>query len=207
MGKPVRTPGRVRTVTHVLLGLLLLGIGCFLVLEGIVIAGSRSDLKDDPDAVIILGCKIWGEEPSPALRRRLDTALDYLEELESRGICPVIVVSGGQGNDEPISEAQSMADYLTAHGVDESRILLENRSTNTLENLKYSSALLAEQGIDGGHLTVVSNGFHLTRVRLLAGRLGLDCSTLSAPMPDWPSRIYSTVREAFALVKSFLLDR
>ncbi|MCC8181616.1 MAG: YdcF family protein [Clostridiales bacterium] len=195
------------TLTRVLLGLLLLGIGCFLALEGIVIAGSRSDLKDDPDAVIILGCKIWGEEPSPALRRRLDTALDYLEELESRGVCPVIVVSGGQGDDEPISEAQSMADYLTAHGVEKSRIFLEDQSTNTLENLKDSSALLAEQGIDGGHLTVVSNGFHLTRVRLLAGRLGLDCSTLSAPMPDWPSRIYSTVREAFALVKSFLLDR
>ncbi|MCD8047507.1 MAG: YdcF family protein [Clostridiales bacterium] len=194
-------------LTRVLLGLLLVGLGCFLVLEGVVIAGSRSDLKDNPDAVIILGCKIWGEEPSPALRRRLDTPLDYLEELESRDVCPVIVVSGAQGDDEPISEAQSMADYLTAHGVDERRILLEDRSTNTLENLKYSSALLTEQGINGGHLTVVSNGFHLTRVRLLAGRLGLDCSTLSAPMPDWPSRIYSNVREAFALVKSFLLDR
>ncbi|MCD8382163.1 MAG: YdcF family protein [Clostridiales bacterium] len=194
-------------MVRILFGLVLVCLAAFLVLEGVVIAGSVSDLRGDPDAVVILGCKIWGEEPSPALQRRLDTALDYLEELEGRGVEPLIVVSGGQGDDEPISEARAMADYLIEKGVREERILLEEQSTNTLENLKYSSALLAERGIEGGHLTVVSNGFHLTRVRMLADRLGLDCSTLSAPMPDWHSRIYSTAREAFALVKSFLLDR
>lgn len=193
-------------VIKVLLVLIALALLAFLALEAVVIAGSRSELKKDPDVVLILGCKIWGEEPSPALRRRLDTALDYLEELEGRGCAPLIVVSGGKGDDEPISEAQSMADYLIGQGLDAGRILLEDQSTSTASNLKNTIALLEREGLNNPHVTIVSNGFHLTRVRMLAARYGMDCSTLSAPMPDWPSRLYSTLREAPALVKSFLMD-
>ncbi|MGM9537623.1 MAG: YdcF family protein [Candidatus Onthomonas sp.] len=190
----------------VLLVLIALALIAFLVLEAVVIAGGRSELKKDPDVVLILGCKIWGEEPSPALQRRLDTALDYLAELEERDCTPLIVVSGGKGDDEPVSEAQSMADYLTGQGVDAGRILLEDQSTSTATNLKNTMALLEREGLEQPHVTIVSNSFHLTRVRMLADRYGMDCSTLSAPMPDWSSRIYSTVREAPALVKSFLMD-
>lgn len=188
------------------LALIIVALAAILVLEGIVIAGSRSELKGDPDVVLILGCKIWGEEPSPALQRRLDTALDYLKELEERDVIPLIVVSGGKGDDEPISEAQSMADYLADHGVVRDRILLEDQSTNTATNLKNTMALLEREGLENPHVTIVSNGFHLTRVRMLAERYGIDCSTLKAPMPDWPSRLYSTLREGPALIKSFFLD-
>ena len=193
-------------VIKVLLVLIVLALLAFLALEAVVIAGSRSELRKDPDVVLILGCKIWGEEPSPALRRRLDTALDYLEELEARNCAPLVVVSGGKGDDEPVSEAQSMADYLMGQGLDAGRILLEDQSTSTASNLKNTIALLEREGLNNPHVTIVSNGFHLTRVRMLAARYGMDCSTLSAPMPDWPSRLYSTLREAPALVKSFLMD-
>lgn len=189
-----------------LLALVGLALIAFLVLEAVVIAGGRSELKKDPDVVLILGCKIWGEEPSPALQRRLDTALDYLSGLEDSGCTPLVVVSGGKGADEPISEAQSMADYLIGQGIDPARILLEDQSTNTASNLKNTKVLLEREGLEQPHLTIVSNGFHLTRVRMLADRYGVDCSTLSAPMPDWSSRIYSTLREAPALIKSFLMD-
>ena len=206
MGNPVRTVGRLRPVGKVLLGLVLLALLAFLVLEGIVIAGGRSELRKDTDLVLILGCMIWGEEPSPALERRLDAALDYLAELEQRGVTPLVAVSGGQGPDEPQSEAACMAKYLVRHGLPEDRILLEDQSTSTATNLKNTMALLEGDGYVNPHVTIVSNDFHLTRVRMLAGRYGIDCSTLAAPMPDWPSRIYSTLREGPALVKSFLLD-
>ncbi len=206
MGKPVRTVGRL---IQLLAALLIVGILCFGIQETIILCGSGSDLKTQPDAVIILGCKIWGEEPSPALRSRLNTALDYLEELKQEGCNPVIVVSGGQGEDEPISEAECMAKYLADNGIPAQRIRVEAQSTNTAENLRNSMALLEGEGWNGRAVTIVSNGFHLTRVRLLSGRILADmtCSTLSAPMPTWDSAVYSTVREAFALVKSFLLDR
>lgn len=206
MGKPVRTAGRL---IKLLIALLLIGILCFGIQETIVLVGGRSELKTQPDAVIILGCKIWGEAPSPALRNRLDTALDYLDTLEREGCTPVIVVSGGQGADEPITEAACMAAYLTRSGVAPERIYLEAESTNTAENLRNSMALLEREGWKGTAVTVVSNGFHLTRVRLLAGRILPDvtCSTLSAPMPTLDSAVFSTVREAFALIKSYFLDR
>lgn len=206
MGKPFRAAGRMNLALRALLALVGLALIAFLVLEAVVIAGGRSELKKDPDVVLILGCKIWGEEPSPALQRRLDTALDYLSGLEDSGCTPLVVVSGGKGADEPISEAQSMADYLIGQGIDPARILLEDQSTNTASNLKNTKVLLEREGLEQPHLTIVSNGFHLTRVRMLADRYGVDCSTLSAPMPDWSSRIYSTLREAPALIKSFLMD-
>lgn len=206
MGNPVRTIRGMNPVARLLLCLILLAVLAFLVLEGIVIAGSRSQLKQDPEVVLVLGCKIWGEEPSPALERRLDTALDYLTELEERGVTPLVVVSGGQGADEPRSEASAMAEYLLAHGLSEDRIVQEDQSTSTATNLKNTIALLENMGYENPHVTIVSNGFHLTRVRMLADRYGMDSSTLSAPMPDWSSRIYSTLREGPALVKSFLLD-
>ena len=122
-----------------------------------------------------------------------------------------VVVSGGQGPDEPESEAQCMADYLTEHGVEEGQLLLEDQSHNTDQNLRYTVALLAEKGYDTtGDILVVSNGFHLTRVRMLWGRVwdgGGELSTLAAPSSHGPSRLKMYIREPLALVKSFVLDR
>ena len=121
-----------------------------------------------------------------------------------------IVTSGGQGSNEPTSEAQCMADYLMEGGVPEDQILLEDQSHNTKENFLYSKELLADEGIDVGEtdVLVVSNGFHLTRARMLAERFGYgEVSTLAAPTSHLPSRLHMYVREPLALVKSFFLDR
>ena len=147
-----------------------------------------------------------GGEPSILLQDRLDTALDYLEDHPEM----TIVVSGGQGSNEPTSEAACMADYLEENGVDPDQIRLEDQSSNTKENLIYSRELLEEQGIDVGEegVLVVSNGFHLTRSRMLAERFGYGhVSTLAAPTSHIPSRIQMYIREPLALVKSFFLDR
>ena len=192
---------------RVLLALVLVGFLFFAGLFGAVMYGAYDHVSGNPQVMIILGCRVMpGGEPSILLQDRLDTALSYLEDHPEM----TVVVSGGQGDNEPTSEAACMADYLEEHGVDSSQILLENESSNTKENLIYSKELLAEQGVDAEEegVLVVSNGFHLTRSRMLAERFGYgSVSTLAAPTSHIPSRIQMYIREPLALVKSFLLDR
>lgn len=132
-------------------------------------------------------------EPSILLRDRLDRALDYLEDHPDL----MVVVSGGQGDNEPVTEARCMADYLMERGVEEDQLLLEERSHNTDQNLRYSRELLEAEGCDLSQgVVVVSNGFHLTRARMLAERAGYDSvSTLAAPSSHLPSRLHMYVRE------------
>ena len=190
-----------------LLGLLLAVLLAFGALLGAVLYGAYDHIQGDPQIMVILGCQInpWG--PSVLLQDRLDKALDYLEDHPDM----TVVVSGGQGPDEHISEARCMYDYLTEHGVDEEQILLEDRSSNTVENLRYTMELLADEGYDTtADMVVVSNGFHLTRVRMLWSRVwegDYTLSTLAAPSSHIPSRLKMYIREPLALVKSYFFDR
>ena len=187
-----------------LLALMAAGILAFAALLGVVLAGSHTDLHGGPSIMIILGCQVRADGPSVLLQDRLDTALDYLEDHPDM----TVIASGGQGPDEHISEAEAMADYLVEHGFPEGQILLEDESHNTSQNLMYTRELLEESGLDWqGNLLVVSNGFHLARVRMLAQRYGLgEISTLAAPSSHIPSRLMMYIREPLALVKSFLFD-
>lgn len=190
-----------------LLALILVGVLCFGGLFGAVMYGSYDHINGNPQIMVILGCQVkpWG--PSILLQDRLDKALDYLEDHPEM----TVVVSGGQGPDEHVTEARAMADYLMEQGVEEERILLEEDSHNTVQNLRYTARLLEEEGYDTQQdVVVVSNGFHLTRVRMLFDRVwGGDenLSTLAAPSSHIPSRIKMYIREPLALVKSFVLDR
>ena len=191
----------------VLLGLVLAGAVTFGALFGAVLCGSHDHIRGDPQVMVILGCQVkpWG--PSVLLQDRLDKALDYLKDHPDL----TIVVSGGQGPDEPVSEARCMYDYLTEHGVDGAQIIMEDQSHNTVENLRYTMDLLAEAGYDTtADMVVVSNGFHLTRVRMLWSRVcggDYNLSTLAAPSSHVPSRLKMYIREPLALVKSFVFDR
>ena len=134
-----------------------------------------------------------------------DKALEYLEGHPEM----VVVVSGGQGANEPTTEAQGMADYLEAHGVSRENMILEMQSHNTDQNLRFSAQCLRDAGIDIGEgVVIVSNGFHLTRAKMLAGRAGYEnVSVLAAPSSHTPTRLKMYVREPLALMKSFLFDR
>lgn len=193
---------------QVLLALVLVGYLFFIALFGLVLLGAHDVIRGDPQVMIILGCRVMpGGEPSILLQDRLDTALSYLDDHPEM----TVVVSGGQGSNEPTSEAACMADYLMDHGVGEEQILLEDQSRNTDQNLRNSIELLAREDYDVTQdMLIVSNGFHLTRVRMLWSRAsGTDqyLSTLAAPTSHIPSRIQMYIREPLALVKSFLLDR
>ena len=196
-----------RTFRRTAVALLACLLALLCVLEGIVLAGSRSSRDQQADVVLILGAMVYTSGPSQVLQLRMETGLHYLREHPDA----VAVVSGGQGGNEPASEAGTMADFLHASGVPPERILQEDRSRNTYENLRNSAALLAGQGYDleTARVLVVTSGFHLARARLLAKRCGLkQVRTLAAPMPDsWSNTVYCYGREALALVKSVLFDR
>lgn len=190
---------------RVLLVLVAAGVLCFAALFGAVIYGSYDHIQGEPQVMVILGCQVKNDGPSQLLRDRLDEALSYLDNHPDL----TVVVSGGQGPDEPSTEARAMADYLMEEGVEEDQILLEDQSHNTVQNFRYTAQLLEEQGYDleNTQVLVVSNGFHLTRARMLAERTGFEeISTLAAPSSHLPSRLKMYIREPLALAKSFLFD-
>lgn len=189
-----------------LLAAVLAALLSFAVLLGVVLSGAHDSITGEPKVMVILGCKVESWGPSILLQDRLDKALDYLEDHPDL----TIVASGGQGPDEHQSEAQCMYDYLTDHGVDGNQILLEDQSHNTWENIRFTQALLEREGIDTSQMLVVSNGFHLTRVRMLWDRAwegDYTLSTLAAPSSHIPSRLKMYIREPLALVKSYFFDR
>lgn len=201
---------RRKSMPHWLRALIVLfsaGVLCLGLLQGAVLCGSYDHVQGQPQTMIILGCQVkpWG--PSVLLQDRLDKALAYLQEHDQI----TVIVSGGQGPDEPVSEAQCMRDYLVEHGIVPERIHMEAASHNTYENLINSAALMEELGLEEADgVVLVSNGFHLTRARMLWGRVTggeESVSTLAAPSSHVPSRMWMYIREPLALVKSYFVDR
>ncbi len=203
-----RCPERVRRVLHILLfALLAAGIVLFLVIEGILLASANGKMAGEPTVMVVLGAQVLPDgQPSVTLQGRLDTAYDHWQKNTEM----TIVVSGGQGTDEPTTEAEAMANYLIDRGIPSEKILQEGRSRNTHQNLMYTLELLAQEGFDAGEdILVVSTDLHLARAELLWGRLApadAVLSTLPAPILHDGARIQMFLREPFALVKSFLLD-
>ncbi len=130
------------------------------------------------EAVIILGCQVRGEMPSQMLKRRLDAALEVLDE-NPEAVC---VMSGGRGNGEDISEAECMRRYLTAAGINEARLYAEDKSTSTRENIAFSAEILEKLGISE-NIMLVTNEFHQYRAYIYARREGLKTGAHSAKTP------------------------
>lgn len=148
------------------------------------------------DYVIVLGAQ-WKENgPSYVLQKRLDQALEYLRENPGTKV----IVSGGQGSNEPISEAEGMYGYLVAAGVEPERILKEDRSVNTYQNLLFSGELLDKAQ---NRVVIVTNNFHIFRAVKIAQKQGYaKAEGMSAASYPWmlPNNM---LREFFGVVKDF----
>lgn len=210
-----RGRGGARKWLLALLAMVVAGAVAFGALEAYISLHSRDKAVGDPQVMVIFGCQMRRDGPSILLRDRLDTALAYWEEHPDMKI----IVTGGKGDDEHISEAQCMYDYLTAHGVDGAQIFMEDKSRNTWQNINNTFALMEREGWSlTGDVLLVSSGFHLARIEMLWDRVRADSlrgeeyndqhiSTLAAPVSHAPSRVQMFFREPLALVKSFLFDR
>lgn len=153
---PVRIAAAVVTAA----GLLWFGFA-----EGLILSRFWSDAQQGLPYIIVLGAQMKENGPSVALARRLDRAYAYLTENPDT----VCVVSGGQGSNEPVSEAQGMYEYLVAKGIAPERILREERSQDTRQNLAFSRALIPEAETKVG---IVTSNFHVYRSVQLAKSQG-----------------------------------
>ena len=181
--------------------LTCLGLGYFCSVEWLILSAARNGQEEPRDYLIVLGAAVHGDEPSLSLMNRLDGALDYLEKFPDT----TVIVSGGQGDGENISEARCMSDYLMEHGVDPAQIRMEDRSTSTLENLRFSKALIEQEGGDVNSVAVVSSGYHLYRAGLMARSVGLGAVGVKGHRgyPVYTVGMY--IREAFGVTHLWVL--
>ena len=147
--------------------LMAAGIFVFCFVEALIISGFCREGEDHLAYIVVLGAQMKENGPSVALQRRLDRACDYLLENPDT-LC---VVSGGQGSNEPVSEAQGMKDYLLKKGIDAKRIIPEDQSRDTQQNLAFSRKLIPEEVEKIG---VVTSNFHVYRSVQLARRQGFS---------------------------------
>ena len=158
-----RIPQMIRWIFGILCGVFFLS---FLVIEGMVIRQMHAQGEKNLDYVIVLGAQVHADKPSVVLKYRLDEAILYLNE-NPETIC---IVSGGQGKNEPYSEAYGMEKYLTENGIDKERILLEDKSKTTEENLSNSRKYIPEDATVG----IITNDFHMFRALQIAEKQGLS---------------------------------
>ena len=188
-----RFPGPVR---YGAVGIFLAGLLFFLYIEGLIVSGFGEKGEPDLDYLIVLGAQMRESGPSRALQMRLDTAYEYLEENGDT----LVIVSGGKGSNEPVSEAQGMYDYLVGRGLDPERILLEDCSTNTCENLRFSKQMTKE----GTSVGIVTNNFHVYRSIHLARAQGYSHVCGIAAPSDAGMQANNMLREFFGVMKDWL---
>lgn len=189
----------------------------FLAVEGVIVSAGRKAPAEEAEYVIILGAQVRGEVPTLVLGARIRAAAEYLQEHPQA----IAIASGGKGSGENISEAEAIRRGLVRLGISEDRILLEDMSTSTAENLRFSAEVIQQYEkadsetkngatTDAGtvrfipkNVVLVTNDFHVFRAVKLAKNLGyIDVSGLGAT-EFFAVTIQYYVREFFAITKEF----
>lgn len=166
-------------IGHVVLCVLIGALVLCGVLAFAISVGMTAKILDKPKEeapVVILGCKVRNGVPSLMLQRRLDAAVPYLKDHPD---VPVIVC-GGQGPDESISEAQCMKDYLTGKGIAAERIYQDAYSSSTQENLRNAKEILEQKVPETTNIIIVTDGYHQLRASMIAENLRLTTDAISA---------------------------
>lgn len=172
----------------------------FGLIEGLVLIDSFSYPLDNVEYVIVLGAGLQGDKPSLMLQYRLDKAYDILIDHPEA----IVVLSGGQGADEVISEALAMQNYLFNRGLSFERMIIEDKSTSTYENLAYSMAILDERfDLTRQKGVYVTNDFHVFRTSLLSRSLDFDIQGVGSASVNYLALNYF-IREYFGVVKALL---
>jgi len=162
----------------------------------LLIFGRTDTVTNDEDAIIVLGAGLRGDRVSLTLRDRLNTAIDCFDQNPD----VLIVVSGGQGLQEDITEALAMERYLIDHGIPAEAILKEERSTSTAENFAFSKALLDERLGENYSAAYITNDFHILRAGQVASRQGFDRITHAHSDTVWYLIVPSCLRECVAVL-------
>ncbi len=176
--------------------LICYGLGCLflLFLGSLMLRAMDRGEHDDYDALIVLGAAVHGDRVTWVLSNRLDTAYDYAVAHPNT----TLVVSGGQGDGESVTEASAMAGYLVRRGIDQSRILQEDKATSTAENFAFSKAIIDEQLGPDASIGFVTTRFHVYRAGRVALKGGIPARGLGAP-DVWYLAINNFLRECVGI--------
>lgn len=194
---PFRRLRRLKWLRIAVTASICLLIIFFVIVEAFVISGMRTEGNNDLEYIIVLGAHVRGTTPSAALRWRITRAYEYLTENPNT----VAILSGGQGSGEEISEAECMRRELTALGIPESRLILEDNSTSTAENMEFSFRIIGDLSASVG---IVTNNFHVLRSLRTARAIGAEniCG-ISAPFKN-ALLLHYMVREFFSFTANLL---
>lgn len=185
-----------KTVKRIVAVILALGVAYFAFVEVPIIKAASGDTELSADYLIVLGAAVHGDRPSLSMRERCGAAAEY---LSSNPDC-VAIVSGGQGNDENISEAEAMRVLLIDSGIEDSRIIVEDKSTSTYENLLNSSEFIEDDAV----IAVCTSEYHLYRAKLIGRGLGLELIGVPARTGYLSVRTNYFIREAFGVTYQWI---
>lgn len=186
--------------------IIYLGLILLVVVEGTIIYyGQNRDLSES-DYVVVLGAGLKGERMTLSLKERVEKALECAKDNKNS----YIVLSGGQGPGESIAEAEAMKRYLLENGVEEKRLLLENKSTSTMENFKFSKEIIEKHSgktLENLNIKIVTSNYHVFRSNIIAKRQGYDNSNFNSNKTNLLLAPNYFFREFFALPKTLFLDK
>lgn len=178
--------------------LVCAGAVTFCAVEGMILSEYGASAAPGADYCIVLGAQWKPSGPSAVLRKRLDKAVEYLKANPDTKV----IVSGGKGANEPMAEAEGMYGYLVQAGIEEERILVEDKSRSTYENLVYSGGLLDKEN---DRVVIVTNNFHVFRAMSIAKKQGyanVEGLAASTPLGSGPNNL---LREFMGVVKDFFV--
>lgn len=185
-------PKTVRVVRRIFTTCLVIGLIVCGITECIVISASFGDPDKHCDYMVVLGAKVRDDGPSVSLQNRIDGAYEYMVAHPD----VIAVVSGGQGDDEPMPEAQCMFEELVAMGIDADRIWMEDKATSTWENMNFTLDLIQEKtGTRPDTLGVLSSEYHLFRASLFADACGVEFVGIPAQTTIISQKINHFMRE------------
>lgn len=164
--------------------------------------GARADGQAaDADYLLVLGAGIYDDQPGKTLALRLETARQQLETHPQQ----TAVLCGGQGFDEIMPESAVMKNWLVQRGISPDRLIEENKSRNTVENIRNAKMLMDAAAPEGYRTAVLTSNFHLFRAKHLMERAGLDACGVPSPMPNAAYTVVFSFREYFSLIKQFIM--
>ena len=182
-----------KTGTAILTAVVLMIISLISVETVCMKKACKSEPKSN-STVIVLGCRVKNGKPSLMLKGRLDAAYNYLEKNPD-SIC---IVSGGKGADESISEAECMHKYLVDKGIDEKRLIKEDKSKTTYENFEFSAQIIEEKSLSNS-VAIATNDYHEYRASIFAKKFSLDFGSVPSKTAYYLYPV-NYVRELFGIL-------
>lgn len=180
-----------------IIGVVSISAVIVAVILGIIIKNGVNKPEQGADYIIVLGGQVRGTVPSLNLAKRLDKAYEYLQNSPETKV----IVSGGQGTGEDITEAEAMNTYLINKGIAKERIIMEDKSVNTHENIKFSKKLMNKKE---PQIVIVTSSFHVYRGIRIAKKQGLNNVEGLGSTIRWYTVPNLYLREAMAIIKYYI---